>query len=207
MEQQIEQAESVQDQQEAALTMEAVQKMLDEQALRLKETMQEEQEADRRKWQSKIDQLISEKTAVSKEKETTEERLARIEQEREMERLSIARKEAKYQAGLDDDFFDAALALGTGDVEKITGGALELKKWLDSKIEELAVQKYEKMVAEKYGKGKAPVKSTEKAAMPNGLDEAMRLAKENPDAWSSLMAAQGDFAAKQQLSIMKSRRR
>lgn len=97
-------------------------------------------EEERRKYQSKIDQILAEKKAVESKTMTAEERLAKLEAELASERATAKRREAKALAGFDDEL-EAAI-LDYGNPEKATDAAQRIKaRWEGEKtalIEKIA---------------------------------------------------------------------
>ena len=99
-------------------------------------------EEERRKYQSKIDQILAEKKAVESKTMTTEERMAQLEAQLKAERAAAKREKAKALAGFDDELETAILDYG--DPDKATDAAQKIKARLESekkalmeKIEEL----------------------------------------------------------------------
>lgn len=89
-------------------------------------------EDERRKYQSKIDQVIAEKKAVESKTMTAEERLAKLEAELQNERATAKRKEAKALAGFDDEL-EAAI-LDYTDPDKAADAAQRIKaRWESEK--------------------------------------------------------------------------
>jgi hypothetical protein len=135
-----------------------------------------------KKWQSRFDQILSEKKATESKALTVEERLAQIEAERQSERISWARKEAKAKAGIDEDFEVAALAYASNDPEKISEAADRFKAYWDAKESE-----YKKQIAElqqhvQYGNKKPPVGSSNSGANSMKMSDYRNLSgKEQAD--------------------------
>ena len=102
-------------------------------AERLETVYKDKLETERRKWQSSIDQILTEKKTTEQKALTVEERMAHLEQERKAERLDWTRKDGKAQAGLDDDFHSAILDYASEDGERIKSGASKIKQLWASK--------------------------------------------------------------------------
>jgi DNA-binding GntR family transcriptional regulator len=144
-------------------------------------------EAERRKYQSKLDQVIAEKKAVESAKLTDSERLAALEAQLAQERASAKRKEAKALAGFDDDFEQALLEYS--DADKAKDAAVKIKSRIEADRKALMdkIEDYEKRL--QYGT-KAPSKGSSTGAdlSKMSLDEAMEYAKEHPEAIDALIA-------------------
>ena len=85
-----------------------------------------------KKWQSRFDKVLAEKKTVETVKMTTEERLAKIEQESKLKELNWARKEARAKASI-GDALDAAIAVyQSDDPEGISRGASEIRRLIDA---------------------------------------------------------------------------
>lgn len=144
-------------------------------------------EAQRREYQSKIDQVIAEKKAVESAKMTDSERLAALEAQLARERAEARRKEAKALAGFDDEFEQALLEYS--DAEKSKDAALKIKAKFDAEKKALMdkIEDYEKRL--QYGT-KAPAKgsSANVDLSKMSLDEATEYVKEHPEAIDALIA-------------------
>jgi hypothetical protein len=139
-----------------------------------------------KEWQSRFDKVVSEKKATESKAMTVEERLANMEAERQAERVSWARKEARTRAGIDESLEAIALDFASSDPDKISQSAEKLKTFFDEK-EAL----YKKQIAELEKKlqfgTKAPVGSGQGSKVMT-LDEFNKLtAKEQ----ASYMASGG----------------
>ena len=97
-------------------------------AERLELAIKDRLEAKNREWQSRFDQVLTEKKTVDQKALTVEERMAHLEAERKAERLDWTRKEWKMQAGLDDDVHSAILDYASEDGERIKSGAGKIKE-------------------------------------------------------------------------------
>jgi len=87
-------------------------------------------EGERRKYQSKIDQILAEKKATESKAMTVEEQVAELKTELQRERSAAKRKEAKALAGFDDEL-DAAL-LEYADPDKAPDAARKIKAKLEA---------------------------------------------------------------------------
>ena len=112
-------------------------------------------EKNRREWQSKIDTILNEKKVVSEKALTVEQRIEQIEKEREAERLSWSRKEAKAAAQIADELDGYIRAYSGNDPEKIREGAEGIKGFLDAVISSTTDQAV-KAALEKVGSQPAP---------------------------------------------------
>ena len=122
-----------------------------------------------RKWQSRFDKVLREKKTQEEKAMTVEERMAKLEEERQQERLSWARKEAKAKAQIQDDLDEAVRKYTSNDPEEISEGADAIRTAFDStvaeytkRIEELEKQlKYGSKPPAGGGKGESEVMSKE----------------------------------------------
>ncbi len=106
-------------------------------------------------WQSRFDKVLTEKKQTETKASTVEERLEQIERERQQERTSWARKEARAKAGIDDEFESAILEYASSEPEAISGAADKIKA-LWAKKEETYKAEIDKLNKQlKYG-AKAP---------------------------------------------------
>jgi hypothetical protein len=114
-----------------------------------------------KKWQSKFDQVLSEKKKVEM---TAEERAAELEKTLANERLSWSRKTAKAKFGIDDDLEDAIQTYLSGEPDAIETGAERIAKYIKSKIEpfEAKINDYEKRL--KFGSSPPPAGSGDNSA-------------------------------------------
>lgn len=104
-----------------------------------------------KKWQSRFDKVLAEKKTVESVKLTTEERLAKIEQEARAKELAWARKEARAKATISDEMEAAIQLFHAEDPEDIGRGAAEIRKLIDAETAPLKakIEEYEKKA--KYG--------------------------------------------------------
>ena len=138
-----------------ALTMDKVQELL-ESKLAEKDAQLEEA---RKKWQSKIDTILSEKQTESKAKETLEEKVARLERERIEEKIGYVRESAKAKAKIDDELESALKAYFSTDVDSIQDGASKIAEYWQNKEAQYQakIDELEKRV--KYGTKAPPASS------------------------------------------------
>jgi formate dehydrogenase maturation protein FdhE len=113
-------------------------------------------EDERKKWQSRFDQILAEKKAEENKAMTVEQRIEQLERERQQERLEWSRKEAKASAQIDDELEQAVRAYASDEPTKIAEGAKEIRRLIDSAVQEYKtkIEELEKQL--KYG-GKTPV--------------------------------------------------
>jgi len=109
-----------------------------------------QEDADK-KWQAKFDKVLAEKKTVETGKLTTEERLAKMEQERIQERVSWARKEARARATISEEMEAAIQLYYAEDPEDIGRGATEIRKLIDAEtgVLKAKIEELEKKI--KYG--------------------------------------------------------
>lgn len=129
----------------AALTADSVKELIKEAVAETNKT-----------WQSRFDKLREEKETEKKAKETTEERIARIEKEREDERIGFAREKAIARSGVDDAVFAYAEQIASRNVEQIQAGVDGLVKWIEARNEKIKAEVYDKAYKETYAKPGAP---------------------------------------------------
>lgn len=144
-------------------------------------------EAERRKYQSKIDQILAEKKATESKAMTVEERMAQLEAELTRERATAKRKEAKALAGFDDEL-DAAL-LEYSDPDKAPEAAKKIKAKLEAENNSLRAEIDELKKRLQYG-AKAPP-----AGKPGAVDlgkmsltELMEYSRQSPAHEEEVMA-------------------
>ena len=130
-------------------------------------------EENNKKWQSKFDTVLTEKKAVEGKALTTEQRLELIERERQEERLSWSRKEAKAKAQIDDELDSAIKLYSSNDSDKIQEGATLLR----STIDKVMAQKIDLAVAQALEKAGSQPKPLGGAEIPVGNSKEALLAK------------------------------
>ena len=130
-------------------------------------------EENNKKWQSKFDTVLTEKKAVEGKALTTEQRLELIERERQEERLSWSRKEAKAKAQIDDELDSAIKLYSSNDSDKIQEGATLLR----STIDKVMAQKIDLAVAQALEKAGSQPKPRGGAEIPVGNSREALLAK------------------------------
>lgn len=104
-----------------------------------------------KKWQSRFDKVLAEKKTVESVKLTTEERLAKIEQESREKELAWARKEARAKATISDEMEAAIQLFNAEDPEDIGRGAAEIRKLIDAETAPLKAKIEELEKKNKYG--------------------------------------------------------
>jgi hypothetical protein len=117
-------------------------------------------EEERRKWQSNIDKILAEKTAVVNEKLTVEQRMEKMEQDARNKEIQWARKETRALAGLDEEVHNALLDYASEDTGRMKQGAEKIKGLFATKEEA-----YKKKIDEleknlKYGTDAPPDSQT-----------------------------------------------
>jgi alanyl-tRNA synthetase len=150
-------------------------------------------EGERRKYQSKIDQILAEKKATESKAMTVEEQVAELKTELQRERSTAKRKEAKALAGFDDEL-DAAL-LEYADPDKASDAARKIKTKLEAEKLTLMAEIEDLKKRLQYG-AKAP---------PAGKAGQMDLTKMTLDQINEY-ASQGEAQLAEVLAIAKSRR-
>lgn len=124
----------------------------------IKEFIAEAVNENNKKWQSRFDKVLEEKKTVTKDKETTEQRIERLEQERIDERLQFAREKAIAKTGLSDDVYKYVQMIVSDSAEEIQEGFTALKSYIDEQIEDGAKAKFDKTYSEKFSKNGSPKK-------------------------------------------------
>jgi hypothetical protein len=110
-----------------------VEKPIVESGLKLEEVkamIEAAREEDRKKYQSKIDQILAEKREVESKKMTVEEQIAAMQEELKRERAAAIRGKAKSIGGIDDDFENAILDYS--DPAKAVEAAQKIKALRDA---------------------------------------------------------------------------
>lgn len=166
-----------------AITMEQVQELL-----------AKDRDELNRKWQSKVDKIISEKKETEQKAMTVEEQIAELKREREQEKLKFARDSARQVARIDDDLDEAIASYASSDPDNIRVGAVKLRELIDAKAEALAAERFDELQKSKFtgkppvsGKPVASQKSEEIVKKYNNLmaqgrtQEAMMVWLENKD--------------------------
>ena len=88
-----------------AITIEQVQEML-----------AKDREELNKKWQSRVDKIISEKKETEQKAMTVEEQIAELKREREAEKLKFARDTARQVSKIDDDLDEAISSYASSDL-------------------------------------------------------------------------------------------
>ena len=140
-------------------------------------------EKQNKEWQSRFDKLLTEKKEVVGKALTTEQRLEAIEQERQEERLTWSRKEAKAKAQIDDELETAILDYSSKDPERIHNGATNIRSIFDKLVAtnkelavKLALEKVGSQPAPKGGNNGSPAKSLKEFNKMTAKDQAAFMA-------------------------------
>ena len=120
------------------------------------EKVKEATEKERREWQSRFDKILEEKKTVEKAKETTEQRIERIERERQAEKLSYTRERAFAAQELDLGILEMAQRIVSDNEDTIKSGVMDFSGWLKDAIEKRAQEISKDAYEKKYAGTKPP---------------------------------------------------
>lgn len=131
-----------------------------------------------KKWQSRFDKVLTEKKTVETAKLSTEERIAKIEQEAKAKELNWARKEARAKATISEEMEAAIQLFHADDPEEIGKGAAEIRKLIDSETAPLKAKIEELEKSRRFGSpipnGGTGASDGELASMKKQYDELMK---------------------------------
>ena len=141
-----------------------------------------------KKWQSRFDQILTEKKQTETKAMTVEEQIQQLKIDREQERVQWARKEAKAKSGIDDDLQNAILAYASNDPDRIADAALLIKGAFDARSAQYEKELEEMRKKLQFGT-KAPTggATATKTFDTMSMTELMNYAKTSPEAQAEVL--------------------